>query len=171
MSDNLKVLRVAIEKGEFNDFFLGLNGYQNYGRYNPSPISYADNLMDLYHLVEEDKDTAAVKDFEQLLCSICNNVEGIFVSTNYVYILIYHIRSGKCNIPVSITKLVNMLVDAIQKNIDLLKNANEIKRLFVEGNIFEKIAKLSQNCYKDNGIRFIEVESDVKAKIAQQTKL
>jgi hypothetical protein len=54
--------------------------------------------------------------------------------------------------------MVKILKNAIHKNIKALKSTNEIKRLSVSGNVFEKIKNLSNNCYKDNGICFISSE-------------
>lgn len=90
MSEYSKWLKRAIERSEFKDFFLGTNGYQYDDRYNPSPISYKDNLMALYDLVSEEGSVLTIRMFEEFLFSISNDVEGIYILTNYVYILVYH---------------------------------------------------------------------------------
>lgn len=156
MSENSQVLRSAIAKGKFNDFFMGLNGYQNTDRFNPSPILYSKNLDALYDLVAEDNELTSVAEFEKFLFTISNNVEGIFIATNYIYVLVYDINENKCTIPINIVKILDMIDQAIQNNETQLRETTELKRLSIKGNVFSKIVRLSQNCYNDNGIRIVK---------------
>ena len=158
MSEYSQLLKKAIDRNEFNDFFLGINGYQNNDRYNPSPIDYKRNLLGLYDLVNEEQNMQLISNLEELMLSICNNPEGIYISVNYIYTIIYHVKNGKCNIPIDITRFLKILSDAVKVNLELLKNTNEIKRVSLNSNLYERIVDLSQSCYMDNGIKLFEIE-------------
>jgi hypothetical protein len=153
-------MRKAIDNNEFSDCFLGVGRYISRDRYDPSPIAYKMNLLAFYDMVREDNDISKIKILEDFLVSICNDVEGIYIATNYIYLLIYHLNNGICDLPIDITRLVKVLSDAISDNLTALKNTNEIKRLFVERNVFGTIYRLNEVCFKDNGISFVNLEND-----------
>ena len=166
-----ELLRESIKKNEFIYFLRGVNGYQSNDRFNPSPIPYKDNLISLYEVMQDDDKFISL--FINTLKLIGTDCEGIYIVTNYLYVLIYHIHKGICSFKINYKEIIEFLSNSIADNKDILLNTTKLSRLGINGCIYEKLQELDNNCYADNNEHlFIEtyMTEDTKNKIKMVTK-